>query len=232
MRNRNAKIIADKTAPNSTAKNIPGRPLYQKKSTKLISSAEPSIIAVVSPTKVAAPCKLEETAIAIIKGTGFVFNFLQISRATGATISTVATLSTNAEIIPAKSAMATAAHLTFGTFSIIKSASNSGILLSMNRATIPIVPAIISKTLKSIAPTILPSGNIPVTIKIKAEPSAIYGLNLLKISIKIYAIAKIAIAPYIIDYHTSFCEPIGFTILYPTLIKWSATRSRPAIVEE
>ena len=172
FRKRYAKIIAESTAPSSTAKNIPGRPLYQKKSIKLISSAEPSIIAVVSPTKVAAPCKFDETAIAIIKGTGFVLSFLQISSATGAIISTVATLSTNAEMIPANKAIATAAHLTFGTFSIIKSASNSGILLSINKATMPIVPAIISKTLKSIDSTTLLRGNIPLIIKIKAAPSA------------------------------------------------------------
>ena len=186
----------------------------------------------VSPTKVAAPCKLDETAIAIINGTGFVFNFLQISRATGAIINTVATLSTNAEITPANKAIATAAHLTLGTFSIIRSASNSGILLSINNATIPIVPAIINRTLKSITPIIFSKDNIPLITNIPAAPRAIKGLYLLNTSIKTYAIAKIAIAPYIIDYHTSFCEPIGFTILYPTLIKWSATRSRPAIVEE
>ena len=72
----------------------------------------------------------------------------------------------------AKSASATAAHFTLGTFSIIRSASNSGILLSINSATMPIVPAIISKTLKSIAPRILPTGSIPVITKISADPRA------------------------------------------------------------
>ena len=45
----------------------------------------------------------------MIKGTGLVLSFLQISRAMGATISTVATLSTKAEMMPANRARATAA---------------------------------------------------------------------------------------------------------------------------
>ena len=45
-----------------------------------------------------------------LKGTGLVFSFLQISIATGAIISTVATLSTKAEMIPANKLSATAAH--------------------------------------------------------------------------------------------------------------------------
>ena len=85
----------------------------------------------------------------MMKGTGLVLSFLQISSATGAIISTVATLSTKAEITPAKSDRQTAAQRTLGTFSITRSASKEGILLSMNRATKPMVPAIISSTLKS-----------------------------------------------------------------------------------
>ena len=56
------------------------------------------MIDVVSPTSVAAPCRLEETAIERIIGTGEIFSFLQIAMPTGATISTVATLSINAEM--------------------------------------------------------------------------------------------------------------------------------------
>jgi len=59
---------------------------------------------VVSPTKVAAPCRFEETAIAITLGTGDIFSFFAMVTATGATIKTVATLSTKAEIIPANKA--------------------------------------------------------------------------------------------------------------------------------
>ena len=67
-------------------------------------------MAVVSPTRVAAPWRLEETAMAMRMGMGLVFSFLQISKATGATISTVATLSTKAEITPANRDRHTAAH--------------------------------------------------------------------------------------------------------------------------
>ena len=85
-----------------------------------------------SPTKVAAPCRFDETAMAMIKGTGLVLSFLHISRAMGAIIRTVATLSINAETIPAKSERATAATITFGTLFMIISARRAGILLSIN----------------------------------------------------------------------------------------------------
>ena len=101
---------ADRTAPSSTMKNIPGLPWYQMKSRKLISKAEPSMMAVVSPTRVAAPCRLEETAMEMMKGMGLVFSSFQISMATGAIIRTVATLSTKAEMIPANRLRETAAH--------------------------------------------------------------------------------------------------------------------------
>ena len=58
---------------------------------------------VVSPTSVAAPCRLEETAIHRIMGTGEMPREVQIARPTGAIIRTVATLSIKAETRPAKS---------------------------------------------------------------------------------------------------------------------------------
>ena len=64
----------------------------------------------VSPTRVAAPCRLLETAMAMISGIGLVFSCFATARPTGATISTVATLSTNAEIRPEKMDSTTAAH--------------------------------------------------------------------------------------------------------------------------
>ena len=70
---------------------------------------------VVSPTMVAAPCRFEETAMAISTGTGEIFNLREMARPTGATISTVATLSTKALITPANSASTVTAHLTLGT---------------------------------------------------------------------------------------------------------------------
>src|SRR5699024_6800813 len=113
------------------AKNMEGFPWYQKKSKKLMSRAEPNIMAVVSPTRVAAPWRLEDTAMEMSTGTGLTLSLRQISMATGAIMRTVATLSTKAEIIPAKRLRDTAAHWTVGTFSIMRSAMRSGIRLSM-----------------------------------------------------------------------------------------------------
>ena len=49
---------------------------------------------------------------------------------------------------------------------------SEGILLSMNRETRPMVPAIIRSTLKSNSPITLPRGSMPVTIKITPDASA------------------------------------------------------------
>ena len=72
-----------------------------------------------------------------------------MAMAIGAIIRTVATLSMKAETSPAKSESTTMAHLTFGTFSRIRSARSAGIFDSIRSATIPMVPAIIIRTLKS-----------------------------------------------------------------------------------
>ena len=80
-------------------------------------------------------------------GTGEIFSFLEMASPTGATIKTVATLSTKALITPAKRAKAVTAHLTLGTFVIRSSARRAGIRLSINRVTVPMVPPIISSTL-------------------------------------------------------------------------------------
>ena len=95
-----------------------------------------------------------------------------MASATGATMSTVATLSTKAEMMPANSASATAAICTLGTLSMIISARRAGMRLSMNSCTRPIVPAIISSTFQSIAPKIWSNGSMPVAMKTTAEPSA------------------------------------------------------------
>ena len=89
------------------------------------------MIEVVSPTKVAAPCKLEETAIARSMETGLIFSFLHIARPTGAIIRTVATLSIKAETAPAKRDIKIITHITVGHFSKIISARRFGILDSM-----------------------------------------------------------------------------------------------------
>ena len=106
-------------------------------------------MAVVSPTRVAAPWRLEETAMAMIMGTGLIFNRLEMAMATGATMRTVATLSTNAEITPANRASITTAHLTLGTWARSTSAIRAGIRDSMNSDTMPMVPAIIISTFQS-----------------------------------------------------------------------------------
>lgn len=86
---------------------------------------------VVSPTRVAAPCKLEETAIERSIGTGLIFSFLQMASPTGATIRTVATLSINAETAPEKRDMKTATHMTLRDLSRRRSAIRFGIFDSM-----------------------------------------------------------------------------------------------------
>ena len=82
--------------------------------------------------------------------TGDMFCFLHIAKATGATISTVATLSIKADTTPAKTAIATIAIFTFLNFESITSAMRIGIFDAMKKDTMPIVPVIIISTLKSI----------------------------------------------------------------------------------
>ena len=83
----------------------------------------------------------------IITGTGEILSFFDIASPMGATMSTVATLSTKALITPAKRAKTVTAHFTFGTLEISTSERRAGILLSINRVTMPMVPPIISRTL-------------------------------------------------------------------------------------
>ena len=110
--------------------------------------------------------------------------------ATGATISTVATLSTKAEMSPANSARATTAHFTFGTWDSRISAMRAGICESINNETMPMVPAIIIKTLKFMYETAPVTGSIPVSRKIAAEPKATYLRYLGRHSIRIYVRAN------------------------------------------
>ena len=135
----------------------------------------PSMMEVVSPTSVAAPCRLEETAMEISIATGEIPSFFAIARPTGAIISTVATLSTKAETTPANSDIATATHITFGVFLRIISAIRLGIWDWMKRETVPIVPASIRRTLKSMASLSEASGTIPLTRNTTALVSATQG---------------------------------------------------------
>ena len=147
FRNSHSSTSREVNAPSSTPQKTPGRPCIQKKSKKFISAKPPSRMLVVSPTSVAAPCRLEDTAMAMITGTGEIFSLRAMARPTGATMSTVATLSTNALMTPAKSASTHTAHWAFGTRTISCSARRAGIRLRMNSDTIPMVPDIISSTL-------------------------------------------------------------------------------------
>jgi hypothetical protein len=94
----------------------------------------------------------------------------------------LATLSIKAEIIPAKSDNEIIAHLTFGIFAMIISASSDGIFDSINSETMPIVPAIIRITFQSTEKKTLPTGRIPKTTKSAADASAMYALYLGNIS--------------------------------------------------
>ena len=156
LRNSTHSTPREARAPSSTPQKMPGRPSIQKKSKKFISAKPPSSILVVSPTMVAAPWRLEETAMAISTGTGEMDSRRAMARPTGAIISTVATLSTKALMTPAKRASTVTAPRTSGTWRISCSARRRGIRLSMKRETVPMVPAIISSTLKSTAPSAWP----------------------------------------------------------------------------
>ena len=92
--------------------------------------------------------------------------------ATGATISTVATLSTKAEMIAANTDRLMMAHLTLGTRLMMRSARRAGMRDSMNSATVPMVPAIIMITFQSTAEKTSPGGMMPSATKSAAEPSA------------------------------------------------------------
>ena len=81
----------------------------------------------------------------------------------------------NAETIPANSASMTMAHLTLGTRSNSRSAIRLGIFDWMVSATVPMVPAIISRTLKSTYPRNSSTGSIPLATKTRADPMAMMG---------------------------------------------------------
>ena len=107
--------------------------------------------------------------------TGEMPSFFAIARPTGAIMSTVATLSTNAETTPANSDIATTTHITFGVFLRISSAMRLGIWDWMNSETVPIVPASIRRTLKSIASASPLRGTRPLRRKSAPLVSATQG---------------------------------------------------------
>ncbi len=108
-------------------------------------------------------------------GTGETSSRLAMARPTGAIMSTVATLSMNADTTPANSDRATAAHMTFGVLLSSRSAMRFGIFDSMKNATVPIVPASIMRMFQSTAPGSSRGGTSPLTTNTAADPSAIHG---------------------------------------------------------
>ena len=114
--------------------------------------------------------------MAIIIFTGEILSFFERLIATGAIIRTVATLSINALTTPAKSDKTMIMSLMSLKLFMIKSASFVGIKLSENSDTSPIVPAIISRTLKSITLKTVFIGTMFKIIKIRALIPTTIGL--------------------------------------------------------
>ena len=152
------------------------------------------MIDVVSPTSVAAPCRFEETAMDRIIGMGEIFSFLQTAIPTGATIRTVATLSTNADMNPENRDMKMMTHITFFALSSSQSAIRFGILDCIKKSTRTMVPPIISRTFQLIADRIDPSGRIPLTMKISAVASTIQIRRFMKTVIRTYMVRNSMIA--------------------------------------
>ena len=108
----------------------------------------------------------------MIIGTGEMLNFFAMASATGAIMSTVATLSTNADTMPAKRLRAMIVARTVLTLSSSTSAMSDGMPVSMKIDTRPIVPAIIISTFQSIAPGTAPGFKMPRITNSAAEIKA------------------------------------------------------------
>lgn len=104
-----------------------------------------------SPIKVAVPCRLLETAIAIIMFTGLILSLLAKDNAIGATIKTVATFSTKAEIMPVKRQIKSTAHAVFLALSTMISAIYVGTRLLIKISATKSVPTKIPITFQLIA---------------------------------------------------------------------------------
>ena len=127
---------------------------------------------VVSPTRVAAPCRFEDTAIDRIIDTGEISSFLHTASATGAIMSTVATLSINADTAPENRDIRMMTHMTFGHLSRMMSASRFGIFDSMKNQTTSIVPPIIMRTFQLMTDRMYSrfGRRIPTSMKAIATP--------------------------------------------------------------
>ena len=125
---------------------------------------------------------------------GEIFSFLQTAIPTGATIRTVATLSTNADMNPENRDMKMMTHITFFALSSSQSAIRFGILDCIKKSTRTMVPPIISRTFQLIADRIDPSGRIPLTMKISAVASTIQIRRFIKTVIRMYMVRNSMIA--------------------------------------
>ena len=110
--------------------------------------------------------------MAMITGMGLVLICFATARPTGATISTVATLSTKAEISPENRLSATMAQRTSGTIFKRPSAIRWGMPLWMNSSTTTMVPVSIISTFQLMAATAPPMGSMPMTMNTAAALSA------------------------------------------------------------
>ena len=100
--------------------------------------------------------------MAMMGSTGEMFSFRAMAMPTGASISTVATLSTKADTSPAKRASTMISRFTLGMAFTRWSLSRSGILERMKRSTVPMVPQSIIRTFQSTAARASPAGTMPM----------------------------------------------------------------------
>ena len=116
-----------------------------------------------SPMRVAVPCRLLDRAMAIIIVAGFMLSFLARARAMGATIKTVATFSTKAEMNPVSTQMRRIAQAVFLALLTMISAMKAGTRLSMNRSARTRVPTKMPMTFQLIARKASLYDSTPVT---------------------------------------------------------------------
>jgi hypothetical protein len=125
-----------------------------------------------SPIKVAVPCKLLDIAIPIIILTGLILIFLASANAIGATIKTVATFSTKAEIKPVSKQINNMAQHVFFDLSTIISAIYAGTLLSIKISATTSVPTKIPMTFQFMAKNASCQETVRVIIRTALERTA------------------------------------------------------------
>ncbi len=117
-----------------------------------------------SPIRVAVPCRLEAMARAIRKVTGETFSRRDISRAMGATISTVATFSTKAEMTLVSAQIHSTATPTVEERLTSRAARRAGTRDRMNSSASTSVPAKMPMTFQLMSLRIWPGVTRPKMI--------------------------------------------------------------------